>query len=466
MKRILTILTMLLPLAVAAKPAYKITLQVDGSTDSMLLMCYYYAQGERIADTAFNNGKGLFVFEGERELMPGLYFFTNNKNRFVEFVVYKEKPFFKFHTDDRGWMQNMHVKGSKENEIYYNYQRASERIYAELQEAKPSLDSAAFEELRHRQHLRIDSLKLTIMEQYPNAMFSKMMQAVKSVEEEIPTQHPDGTATTIRERYDYFMHHYFDHIPLDDNFIVRTPKPVFYQQVMDYIDKYMYGMPPSEICPLLDSLLDRSMQAEEVYKWLVFTITEKFLQSNVMVHDEVYVHLVMRYFATGKVPWMSPSSIDTEVERATKWERLLVGHEAPELILFDTLHHPYSLHRMKGRYTLLLFWSPTCGHCRDIVPAVYQVFEEYADSLDITAFAILSEPEENTIKKWKSFLAEHGMTSPRWINLNGAEANVDWREVYDIQTTPQIYLIENESHTFIAKKLNAQLLRQICQSLK
>jgi thiol-disulfide isomerase/thioredoxin len=185
-----------------------------------------------------------------------------------------------------------------------------------------------------------------------------------------------------------------------------------------------------------------------------------------MVYDEVYVHLVLRYFATGKVTWLSPSAIDMNVERATKWERLLVGREAPELILFDTLRRAHSLHHMPGSYTLLLFWSPTCGHCREVIPALYKVFNEVADSLDMTAFAILTEPDEGTLVKWKKFLADHDMTNPRWVNLNGAEANVDWREVYDVETTPQVYLVSNKDHRFLAKKLNAQLLSEICKTLK
>jgi thiol-disulfide isomerase/thioredoxin len=139
---------------------------------------------------------------------------------------------------------------------------------------------------------------------------------------------------------------------------------------------------------------------------------------------------------------------------------------APELILFDTLRRPVSLHHMPGDYTLLLFWSPTCGHCRDIIPAVYNVFDRYADSLNITAFAILTEPDETTVEKWKKFISNHNITNRRWVNLNGGEANVDWREVYDITTTPQIFLIENKEHKFIAKKLNADLLEQIFKQLK
>ena len=57
------------------------------------------------------------------------------------------------------------------------------------------------------------------------------------------------------------------------------------------------------------------------------------------------------------------------------------------------------------------------------------------------------------------------MTDPRWVHLNGAEANVDWREVYDVQTTPQIYLVDNEDHKFLAKKLNADILETIFQAL-
>ena len=110
MKRILIALLLLLPLAAMGKPAYKITLQIDGNKDSMMLLCFYYTNTERIADTAFNDGKGNFVFEGDQELLPGLYFFTNNRNRYVEFVIYHEKPNFRFYTDDRAWTMNMRVK--------------------------------------------------------------------------------------------------------------------------------------------------------------------------------------------------------------------------------------------------------------------------------------------------------------------------------------------------------------------
>lgn len=461
MKRVLmVVLGLLLPLVpAAARTGYRFTLQIDGNGDSSMILGYYYAQHLFILDTAANNGHGRFVFEGARELPPGLYYFSDNKGRFVDFVVYGEKPNFKFRTDQRNWNLNMTVVGSKQNTLFYNFNRATNGLYEELEAARGQLDSAAFAAFRTRQLRRIDSLRLQLIEEHPEAMVSRMMLATKD-----PAAPPDSLQGN--DRYFYMMHHFFDNVPLDDDFIVRTPKSVFYQRVTEYVDKRMEGLPPSMAIPLLDSLIDRSEPAPEVFKWLVLTLTEKYLQSNIMVYDEIYVHLVQRYFATGKVTWLAPSTIDEQVERAGRWERLLVGREAPELILFDTTRRVYSLHHMPGRYTLLLFWSPTCGHCRDIIPAIYKVFDRVADSLDMSAFAILTEPDEATLKKWKRFLEEHRMDNRRWVNLNGGEANVDWREVYDVQTTPQIYLIENKEHKFVAKKLNAQLLEQIVKQMK
>lgn len=464
-KNLLFILLLAVPmLAFGAKKGYKITFRVDGNSDSLIYMGYYHAQNRYFCDSAVNNGKGKFVFEGDKELSPGLYYFTNNHDRFVEFVVYHEPPRFTLHTDNENWMLRMTVKDSRENELFFNFKRAEEVYYQEMDEASHNVDSATFRSEYLPRYIHVlDSLRMSFIDKNPDCMLSRMMLATK--DPDVPKEHPDGTPLENRERYDWLMAHFFDNMPLDDDFIIRTPKTIFYDRVMEYINKRMNGMPPEMICPLLDTLIDRAEPAHEVYRWLILNLTQHYLTSRIMVYDEVYVHLVLRYFAAGKVTGVEPSLIDEQVEQATRWERLLVGKEAPELILFDTLRRAASLYHMPGRYTLLLFWSPTCGHCRDIIPAVYNVYERYADSLEVSAFAILTEPDDGTIAKWKKFLADHHMTHPHWINLNGGEANVDWRQVYDIQTTPQIYLVDNKDHKFLAKKLNASILENIFKVL-
>ncbi len=467
MRRNLSILLLLAlsTVAFAAKDGYKITFMAKGNTDSVLYLGYSLAQYEFVCDTAINNGNGRFIFEGKEALSPGLYFFTNQKDRYTEFVIYHEKQNFTISTDDSNWKLGMMAKGSKQNEVFFNFNRVNEVFYQEYEEAKKTMDSVEFNTVFvSAQRRKLDSIRLDFIKQYPDYMISRMMLATKDVD--VPTEHPDGTKMTDLERRDWYYAHFMDNMPLDDDFILRTPKMVFYERVMEYVEKLLGRELPEVICPLLDSLIDRAEPAPQVYRWLILNITQHYLQSRVMVYDEVYVHLVQRYFATGKVLGLEPSVIDEQIERANKWERLLVGRVSPELILFDTAHRAHSLHHMPGNYTLLLFWSPTCGHCRDIIPAVYKVYEKYADSLDVSAFAILSEPDEQTVAKWKIFLADHFMTDSRWVNLNGGEANIDWREVYDVTTTPQIFLIDNrDDHKFVAKKLGADMLETFFKML-
>lgn len=457
--RILCIISFLFgSIVLSAKPAYRFSLQIEGNTDSVMYLGYYLGQHRYLCDSAKASRPGRFRFEGSRTLPPGMYFFSNREGRLVEFVIYHEQPDFKFRTDEANWRRNMTVSGSKENAILCNFRREMDSYYDVLEAQKDVLDSSAFEQLRRQQYQKVDTLRMRTIERYPDAMVSRMMLASRP-----PLPPPDSLQGN--DRYFYLVHHYFDNMPLDDDFIVRTPPEVFYDRIAEYTDRYMKGLTPELAIPLLDTLIDRSEPAPEVFKWLVHTLTEKYLQSTVMVYDEIYVHLVNRYYASGKAFWADPSWLDKELERAARWERLLVGREAPELILFDTLHVPHSLHRMPGKYTLLVFWSPTCGHCREVIPAIYKVFEQIAEEKDITAFAILSEPDDATVMKWKHFIDEFHMHSPRWVHLNGAEANVDWREVYDITSTPQIYLIDNANHRFIAKKLNADLFERICKQL-
>lgn len=78
---------------------------------------------------------------------------------------------------------------------------------------------------------------------------------------------------------------------------------------------------------------------------------------------------------------------------------------------------------------------------------------------DIGAFTILSDPDDKTRKEWHKFMADHNMNSPAWLSLDGGEANVDWHDVYDIVTTPQIYLID-ENNIIVAKKLGEETIER------
>ncbi|MCR4659182.1 MAG: DUF5106 domain-containing protein [Bacteroidales bacterium] len=457
----LLLLVVTVPVAQAArKENYRFVLTIDGNKDSVIMLGHYYASGNRVIDTARRDNRGRFVFSGNEILKPGMYFFVNEKGNYVEFVVYNESPFFTFHTEQDDWTLRMKVEGSRQNTLMFNYQRMLERIYSDIESQKATMDSAQLASFAPRAVAIIDSARLDFVNTYPNSMVARVMKA--TLPPEVPVADPDGTPWSREQRREYYLDHYFDNIPLDDEMIIRTPKNVFYQRVMDYIDNALKYAMPDEVERHLDTILNRATPDGDVYQWLLLTFAQKYLQSNVMSYDQVYVHLILKYYANAE--WASPSSVEQEVDRATKWERLLIGKEAPELMMYDTLRYLHSLHRMPADYKLLIFWSPSCGHCKEIIPQVYEKFVEYSQTVSIGAYAVLTEPDTNSVKQWKKFIKEHGIDNTRWINLNGGEANIDWRDVYDVQTTPQIYLL-NAENEIIAKKLDAHLFELVMQSV-
>lgn len=459
---LLLALLVALPAQARKKKQYEITLTIRGGADTVMYLGHYYAKGNDVVDTAIRDKKGRFVFSGTDTLPAGLYFFANPRGMYVEFVVYNEKPFFTFETDQRNWTTEMKIKGSPQNDFLFQFHRIDYTFSQDLEQKNATMDSAQFARYRYSKLLELDSIKMDFISRRPDMFLSKMMLASKEVEP--PLLGPDGDSLTLDQRREYYLEHYFDNIMLNDNAIVRTPKAVFYDRINNFYDNVLKYAPPETIIRYMDPMLDRAKSAPDVFKYLVMHLTQKYLQSNVMIYDQVYVHLVKKYYASGDNFWSSPSSIDKELQRATKWERLLIGHEAPELILFDTLHIPHSLHAFPHKWKLLIFWSPNCGHCKHIIPAVYKVFEKYTTQYDIGAFTILSDPDDKTRAEWHSFMAEHHMDSPAWLCLDGGEANVDWHDVYDITSTPQIYLID-ENNIIQAKKLGEETAERIITAI-
>lgn len=442
---------------------YRFTLFIYDCKDTVMYLGNYYAGKTYAFDTAYITPKGLFVFEKKNvELKPGLYFFTNPSGNYVEFAVYgDEKLDFHFDTEDPGWLTNMKVKGSKQNELLFNYHQLNRRTYSIIDSAKSAMtDSAEFVKFRRKTLNDMDSIRLAFINDNPNSLLAILMNATR--EPEVPTHDSTGAPLSNKQRWEYYMDHYFDYTRLDDDAIIRTPEMIFRKRLDQYLDVNLKNAPPETIIEYVDKLIDKARPSKENFKYLVHTIAEKYLQSNIMSYDAIYVHMVKKYIETGECFWMSPSTVDDNVKRANTWEKLLIGKPAPPLIMKDEKGQVHSLYNSNHKYTLLVFWSPTCGHCKIEIPSLYQRFAKLRDKYDIGSFAILSEPDDATRPKWLDFIKEHGLN---WLNIDGGEANIDWHEVYDIETTPQIYLLDKDKK-IIAKKLSAESFENIMQYLE
>ena len=256
---------MAMPAQARKKPKYEITLTIKNGKDSVMYMGHYLAKGNQVVDTAFVDKKGRFVFSSATDTLPyGLYFFANPKGTYVEFVVYREKPFFSFETDDNDWTSNMKVKNSRQNEFFFQFHVIDGQYSKDISQHNYTMDSAAFAEYKYRKLLQLDSVKMSLIKEHPEMFLSKMMLCSK--DEEPPVVSSNGDTLTANQRRNYFIEHYFDNMMLEDNALVRTPKAVFYDRVMDFYDKVLKYAPPQVIIGYMDPMLERAKAAPDVFQ--------------------------------------------------------------------------------------------------------------------------------------------------------------------------------------------------------
>jgi thiol-disulfide isomerase/thioredoxin len=194
-----------------------------------------------------------------------------------------------------------------------------------------------------------------------------------------------------------------------------------------------------------------------------------------MGFDAVYVHLVEKYYSTGKAKWADEADLYRITDRAKKLKPTLMGQVAPKLVLKDPNGVYQDLYSLKAKYTLLFIYDPDCGHCKKETPKFVEQYNKLkAKGVDIKVFAVSTEhlvdgqdsltgkpkyktkPEE--VNKWSEFIKEFKIEE--WVNVADLYLNNNFREVYDISSTPRAFLLDKDKK-IIAKRFAAEQLEQL-----
>lgn len=145
-----------------------------------------------------------------------------------------------------------------------------------------------------------------------------------------------------------------------------------------------------------------------------------------------------------------------------KFKTLDTGVEAPAFRAPDINGKEVGLSEFKGKYVLLVFWSPTCHHCLGEIPIMKELYTKYRErGLEIVSFAL--EREDNK-QEWLDVVAGEGMS---WTNLSDLK---EWKseilESYKTFSVPKNYLIDREGIIIKSELYGAQLVREIEEIFK
>ncbi len=457
-----TIALLLLGVGITAQ-GYEIKVNAPHFKGDTIYLGVHYGKAQYLRDTAYRTPNNDFVIQGDEERNPGVYLIVfPPKNDVVQVLLNRNDQVFEVEVVDKGGKIDIEkVKGSEDNQVfqkYIHFLAAQGPLANQLNEQIKKAEAAGNDTESLKQELDdINSLvrkeQQSIINKYPNSLTSLLIQGTLSPE--LPEFEGSEEEQNVQKYY-YSRKHYFDLIDLKDERLVHTP--FFYQKVTQYFEKIVPQVPDT-IHAELDLFFAKLEGNEEAYKYYLVHFLNFYAKYEYVGFDAVYVHLVENYYAQGKTPWVEEGQLKKIIRTATTLKPLLIGQKAPNIQLATRDNQKIDLYSIDAPVTILYIWDPDCGHCKKSRPDMEKAYEKYKDQ-GVKFFAVCAklktkkEPEGDQ-KCWTYIDQYPGMSE--WINVVDPYHLSRYKILYDVKTTPQLYVLDKDK-IIKSKKIGAEQL--------
>ena len=448
--------------ATSAKLGHSIQITMKPYQNIKLYIGTNYGKNKVLADSCLLNDKSEGVFESKQKLTPGIYFVVSPKYSILFDFLIDEEQHFKMLADTAA-LDKLVITGSVDNTLFQNYSKDINGLFVQLnnlqnrfKEAKNASDSALFKSAYLGKDKEIKDKRDAFKIAHPKSMMSYLLNVMQRPElPSIPIV--NGKADSLYPYY-YVKNHFWDNVVFNDNRLIRTP---FFEDKLDEYFKNYVSREPDSIIEEVQYMLTVAKTGKEIYPFLLFKFTNKYIAPEFMGQDKVFLHLYQNFFAKGDTVLLNQESKKSITERAYSMMANQLGLAAPSLILNTVGNKKLSLYDVNSAYTFVAFWDPTCGHCKEEIPKLDSFYKASWKNLQVKIFSVNINFKE--LASWKSFIADHHLED--WFNVYQTEEDLNKeikaglpttiRQQYDVFKTPTFYLLDSKKK-IIAKNLSLE----------
>lgn len=409
------------------KNSYKIDIKIIDVPDSVLYLVGHYGNHTVCIDTALVNKKFSVQFTGNEPLPSGIYAIQNkDQKNYIELIIDKQR-YFSVSTSMAQLMKKREYKGSEENELFFEVQKA------------------AF------LNVLIPISVKSIIEQFsnisPNTLLSKYLKAI------LPLKIPDEIEKDSIKTLQYRIEHFFDDIDINDIRLLHVPF------VAEKVLSYFVDVLPQEPTLLnhhISTFLD-NIENKEVFNFYLEQLFQHYSGYGIDCDlDAVAVNLYDSYCVPGLCCFISPDFERIIWKKIDRKRKLLPGQPIPPIEAYNENGVLIRTNELSCKFTIIWFWEPDCGSCIELTPVLNDFYHTYKPTLDFEVYAIALTDDEQT---WKEFIEEHHLD---WVNVSFAhgDMNYDLINYFDIMTTPCLVLIDSQ-HKILSRQLSFDKMKII-----
>ncbi len=450
-----------------------ITIKLSPLKNTKIFLGSNYGNTLALFDSAYLNEKSEGVFQGPAKLTGGIYFLVTKDPNYAiiqgwDFLMDDEQQFNIL--ADTSTMESTTITGSKENALYAQYSRYStsqnKRIEKLIKEFKDSTSKKTKKDtanaIKEEAKLRdgVKQYQDSICNKYPDALLSALFNTMKRPPiKEIPTINGKKDSTYP---FRYYKEHYWDDVNFADDRILHTP---FFEAKLDEYFKNLVSIEADSIIKEVNYILLFARTGKEIFPFLLNKFTKQYMNPQYMGQDKVFVFLFENFYAKGDTTLLDAGNKKIVTERAYNLMANQIGLPAVPMNFVDTAGRPAPLYGLKSKFTFIVFWDPTCGHCKIEIPRLDSMYRAKWKAMGVSIYAV--NINELELKAWKNFIIDNKLTG--WVHAHETAAiqratekanQMNFRQAYDAKFTPTYYLLDEDKH-IIAKKLSLEQFDEI-----
>jgi thiol-disulfide isomerase/thioredoxin len=459
---------LLLPLMVDAQ-GYEIKVSLKPLKRQYIYLGHYFGKSYPIVDSAMLNEQSEAVFKGSKPLNAGIYLVGYpNKTGFFEILVDKQQH-FSIVADTATVGKSVSFVNSPDNVQFMNYQQEMNnrgkkvtQLQAQLKTARSKSDSAKINADLIKADQAITDFREDFIKNNQGVMLATLLVAMREPKLSGNLKEPKSKEDSVAS-YNYFKAHYWDGVNFFDGRLAYT---TFFEEKIDKYFNTLVVPHPDSVIKEIDWMLAYATNSEEMTRFLLIKFVNRYINQKYMWEDAVFVHLFEKYFSNKTYSWLTEKGAKTITDRAYSLMANIMGSPSSDIVLPDSSGKMQALYDQTADYILLVFWDPTCGHCKEVLPRLDSFYHSKWKAEGLRMFAVAKETDGKK-SDWTKFIRDHEIGE--WVNVYYSKEDDQARiaagipgysQLFDIQSFPTLYLLDKEKR-IVAKKLSVDQIDDV-----
>lgn len=224
----------------------------------------------------------------------------------------------------------------------------------------------------------------------------------------------------------------------------------------DRIQRYMRKFSKGEnsgYIQCIEDVLTKAQANDVVYEFAVYQMLNGFFESGM---DNMCAYLIDQHLNGESCGEDDIHKLLTKT--ASSIQQLTVGHQPPNFTALTQKNESFDMrkHAAKQKYTIIMFWSSWCEHCKAAAPEIKAFHEKYnSQKVSLVGYSL-----DNVKDNWDKALTERGFN---FINIYGGK---QWEspvsKLYKVNKTPMFFVIDTSG----TLQLKAKSIQEVETFLK